>query len=252
MTARRFALLLALCVVALAPIAARAEGYSPDAQRVLGRAFAATGGQAWYRLRGWHETGRRGGVAYESWIDPIRYGLRVETREPQGLRIEGFNGQADWQVAPDGAITAVNDHPTLARARTEAFFAANCYFFPGRFDARGDYLGVRSLHGRSYEVVRVAPWNGEPRELWFDARSHLLARIVDRTGRRPAALQVSDYRRVGPVLAAFRFTPEAGAPAGPLARQIESLAFSAADRDSFSLNRPEALAKVQRAAASAP
>jgi hypothetical protein len=248
---RPLAALLALWLAVLAP-AAHAEGYSPDAQRVLARAFAATGGKAWWRLRGWHETGRRGGVAYESWIDPVRYGLRVEIREPQGLRIEGFNGQAEWQVAPDGAITAVNDHATLARARTEAFFAASCYFFPGRFDARGDYLGVRSLRGRSYEVVRVAPWNGEPRELWFDARTHLLARIVDRTGRRPSALQVSDYRRMGPVLAAFRFTPEPGAPADLLARQVESLAFAPADRASFSLNRPEELAKVQRYAVSAP
>lgn len=249
MPTRRLAVLFAVCLAVLAP-AAHAEGYSPDAQRVLSRAFAATGGVAWYRLRGWHETGRRGGVAYESWIDPVRYGLRVETREARGLRITGFNGQAEWQVGPDGAITAVNDHPTLARARTEAFFAASCYFFPGRFDARGDYLGVRTLHGRSYEVVRVAPWNGEPRELWFDARSHLLARIVDRGGRH--ALQVSDYRRVGPVLAAFRFTPEPGTAAGPLARQVESLAFTPADRDSFSLNRPEALAKVQRSAVAAP
>jgi hypothetical protein len=232
--------------------AAQAEGYSPAAQRVLGKAFAATGGRGWYLLRGWHETGRRGGVSYERWIDPVRYGLRVESREPQGLRIEGFNGQADWQVQPDGAVSAVNDHPALARARTEAFFAANCYFFPGRFDARGDYLGVRALRGHSYEVVRIAPWNGEPRELWFDAKSHLLARIVDRTGRHPAALRVSDYRRAGPLLVAFRFAPEPGSPAGADGRQLESLAFPPANRDAFSLDRDEALAKVRRYAAGAP
>jgi hypothetical protein len=249
---RALAVLLGLILVAVTQ-PAQAEGYSPAAQRVLGRAFAATGGKGWYMLRGWHETGRRGAVGYERWIDPVRYGLRVETREPPGgLHIEGFNGQAEWEVLPGGAITAVNDHVTLARARTEAFFAANCYFFPGRFDARGDYLGVRVLRGRTYEVVRVEPWNGEPRELWFDARSHLLARIIDRTGRRPAGLQVSDYRRVGPILVAFRFTPEPGSPAGPPVRQLESLAFPPADRAAFSLDRTQALAKVQQYAADAP
>jgi hypothetical protein len=224
---------------------------SPPAARVISRAFVATGGSGWYMLRGWRETGRRGGIAYESWIDPVRYGLRTETREAEGLRIDGFNGQAVWQVQPTGAMTAVNDHAALAQARTEAFFAANGYLFPGRFDARGDYLGVRRLQGRAYEVVRVQPWNGLPRELWFDQQSRLLARIVDRAGPKASALRVSDYRRIGPVRIPFRFTPEAGGEAGALARQRETVAFPPADRDLFSLNRPEALAKVRPGAAGA-
>jgi hypothetical protein len=232
---------------------ARAQGYSHAAQSVISRAFAASGGSGWYLLRGWHETGRRSGAAYESWIDPVRYGLRVETREAQGLRIEGFNGQAVWQVQPSGAITAVNDHAALAQARTEAFFAANCYLFPGRFDARGDSLGVRRFQGRAYDVVRVQPWNGLARELWFDQRSHLLARIVERGGPRDSGIRVSDYRRIGPVLIPFRFTPEPGAVAGAgaLARERETIAFTPAERDLFSLNRPEALAKAQREAPAA-
>lgn len=243
MPRRRLTLLLALMFASLA-VTAQAQGYSRAAERVLSRAFAATGGSGWYLLRGWHETGRQGGVAYESWIDPVRYGLRSEMRESQGLRIHGFNGQADWQVHPNGVITAVNDQATLAEARTEAFFAANCFFFRGRFDARGDYVGVRSLGGRAYQVVRIKPWGGSPRELWFDQGSHLLRRIVDRTGRRVAATEVSDYRKVGPVLIAFRFTPEGG-PAGDRGRQRETLAFPPADRDRFSLNRAKELARVE-------
>ena len=233
--------------VAGAATSARAQ-YSRPAERVLARAFAATGGQGWYMLRGWRETGHRGGVAYESWIDPLRYGLRTETREDGGLRIQGFNGQADWRVGPDGAITAVNDHAALSRARTEAFFAANCYFFRGRFDARGDYVGVRSLGGRSFEVVRIQPWGGEARELWFDRRSGLLARIVDRGGPRATAVRVSDYRKVGPVMIPFRLVAEAGGRGSdPLPRERETLVFAPALRDRFSLDRPKELAKVEAA-----
>lgn len=237
---------LSLLVLVLTGVAstAGAQGYSRPAERVLSQAFAATGGAGWYLLRGWRETGRQGAVAYESWIDPLRYGLRTETREAEGLAVHGFNGMADWRVGPDGAMTAVNDHATVAKARTEAFFAVNGFFFRGRFDARGDYVGARRLGGRAYEVVRIQPWGGEPRELWFDQKTRLLARIVDRTGRRAAALQVGDYRKVGPVLIPFRFAPEAGGPADPLARQRESLVFAPAPRDGFSLNRPDELAKV--------
>jgi hypothetical protein len=137
----------------------------------------------------------------------------------------------------------VNDHPALARARTTAFFEGGLYLFPGRFGAKGDYLGVRRKDGRAYRVVAVTPWNGRPRELWFDARTHLLARIVDRTGGRTQAMAVSDYRKVGPVRVAFRYAPEGGGPV----RQIESLAFTPADRGLFSLDSDKALAKVRAA-----
>jgi hypothetical protein len=55
---------------------------------------------------------------------------------------------------------------------------------------------------------------------------------------------------VGPVRVAFRYAPE-GAGAGP-ARQIDSLAFSPADRGLFSLDRDQALAKVRAAARPQP
>lgn len=256
MRLRRPIPLLALLLVAtLAASAAQAEGYSRAAEAVLARAFAATGGKSWYLLRGWRETGQQDGRAYEAWIDPLRYGLRSELREPDGLRIDGFNGQAVWQVAPDGAITAVKDHPTLAKARTEAFFAANGFFFRGRFDGRGDHLGVHQLGGRSYDVLRVQPGGGEPRELWFDRKSHLLRRIVDRTGPQTGALQVSDYRKVGPVLIAFRIAPEGGAKGGgetdPLVREREHVVFAPTEREHFSLNRPQELARVAAAARTA-
>lgn len=244
----------------LAAGAAQAQGYSRAAEAVLSRAFAATGGTGWYLLRGWRESGQQDGRAYEAWIDPLRYGLRSEVREPGGLRIYGFNGQAVWVVAPDGEITAVKDHPTLAKARTEAFFAANGFFFRGRFDGRGEHLGVRQHGGRAYDVLRVQPGGGEPRELWFDRKSHLLRRIVDRTGPRAEALQVSDYRKVGPVLIAFKIAPEGarhgGTAADDLVRQREHIVFAPTARERFSLNRPEELARVAAAAnverASAP
>lgn len=240
---------------ALAASAAQAQGYSRAAEAVLSQAFTATGGKGWYLLRGWRETGRQDGRAYEAWIDPLRYGLRSEVREPDGLRIDGFNGQAVWQVAPGGEITAVKDHPTLAKARTEAFFAANGFFFRGRFDGRGDYVGIRQLGGRAYDVLRVQPGGGEPRELWFDRKSHLLRRIVDRAGPQTSALQVSDYRKVGPVLIAFRIAPEGGAKGGgkadPLVREREQIVFTATEREHFSLNRPHELARVAAAAKAA-
>jgi hypothetical protein len=74
-------------------------------------------------------------------------------------------------------------------------------------------VGVRRLGGRAFEVVEVQPWGGLPRELWFDQRTHLLARMIDRSGPAPVVYAVSDYRRSGAVLVPFRIAPEPGSPA---------------------------------------
>ncbi|HEV2531496.1 hypothetical protein [Phenylobacterium sp.] len=241
MISRRAALAALFALAGLAPPAQAAEtiGYSPAAQKVLARARQAAGGAAWNRLRGWHESGRQGGLAYEAWFDPLRYGMRVETHEPAGLDVRGFNGPGDWRITPAGEVTGIDVTRVASEARTRAFFDGHGYFYPGRFDARGDFLGVKSWQGRSFEVVNVKPWGGTARELWFDRRSHLLTRMVDRTAARPVALQLSDYRKVGEVRVAFRITPEPdGGPAAfALAREVESLDFRPADRAMFSLPR---------------
>jgi hypothetical protein len=205
-------------------------------------------------LRGWHETGRLGAVRYETWLDPIRYGLRVETYDPAGRRVQGFNGAGEWRILPSGWATGAADPATLAQVRTAAFFGGSFYFYPGRYDARGAYVGVRQVGDRAFDVLNIRPWGGSPRELWFDRRTHLLSRIVDRTGPRPVTVELSDYRRVGPVLVAFRHTIDDGAPGGPGTRQMESLAFTPADRGIFSLPRPTAASPTaqQDAAAFVP
>lgn len=233
---RRLAALAGLALVLAAGQAqAMSRSYSRAASAVIARARAATGGSGWNILRGWHETGRENGVPYEAWFDPLRFGMRVETRGPDGLTIHGFNGVGDWRILPDGQVTGAADHAALARARTEAFFRAEGYFYPGRFDAEARSVGVRHAGRRAYDVLLVRPWGGDPRELWFDARTHLLARIVDRTGPRPVVEEISDYRKVGPVRIAFRATVRGG-----LDRRIDSVVFTPADRDLFSLPRPVA------------
>src|SRR5690606_1194144 len=70
---------LAALFVWSAGLAAHAR-VSPPAQKVLNRARAVTGGEsAWNAVRGLHETGQDGEARYERWLDPLRYGLRIET-----------------------------------------------------------------------------------------------------------------------------------------------------------------------------
>jgi hypothetical protein len=243
-----FAAPLAAAVLAAAGLAGQAEarghshssaaaiGYAPAAWRVIAQARTASGGAGWNLLRGWHETGREGQAPYEAWLDPLRYGLRVEVREPAGLRVHGFNGQGEWRIEPGGAVNGGGEAAAVARARTEAFFAIGGYFFPSRFEAHGAWMGVRRSGGRAYDVVQVQPWGGTTRELWFDHASHLLGRMVERTGPQPAVIELADYRKVGPVRIAFRKTFR-GPDGAERVRQLDVVSFAPADRALFSLPR---------------
>jgi hypothetical protein len=235
---RRLALAAALLLASLASSAQAAIGYSPAAQRVLSQARTAVGGAGWNTLRGWHETGRRDGRRYEAWLDPVRYGLRTEIREADGVAVHGFNGGGDWRISPTGQVTGADVSTLVSEGRTEAFFETRGYFYPGRFDAHADVVGGRSFKGRSFDVVRVKPWGGTARELWFDRQTHLLARQVDRSGPKPAALAFSDYRKVGLVRIAFRITDEATGQV----RELDAVDFTPADRTRFSLPRRTAAA----------
>lgn len=230
-------LLLALALV-LAPVlgAANAQN-SPAAERVFERARAATGGRGWNALRGLHETGVEEGRRYQRWADPLRYGLRRETETPEGRLVQGYNGVAEWRILPNGAQTGSVERSVVARLRSDAFFGAWAFYFPSRFDLRSTHLGVRKDRGRDFDVVRVQPAGGQPRELWFDRKTGLLSLMVIEDAAGRTTVEASDYRKVGPVKLPFKWVTSAPGQARTIERRIEKADFIPLDRALFSLPR---------------
>lgn len=212
--------------------------HAPAVQRVLDRARAASGGAAWSKLAGLHETGLEGGLRYERWVDLLRYGARSELQTPAGKVVRGYNGFGAWSLLPAGPDRAAETAPVLAEARSDAYFAAHGYFFPSRFDLRSAYLGVRTSAGRTFDVLRIQPAGGDARELWFDRKSGLAGRMVG-TGPRPTTVEMSDHRRAGSVLVPFRLVTLGGGLAAPLERRVEAADVRRIDRELFSLPRPK-------------
>lgn len=232
------AAVLAVALIA-AGGAAQAQN-SPAAQQVFDRARAASGGASgWNALRGVHEVGEEGGEAFERWLDPLRYGMREETPAPGGGElVQAYNGAAEWRVLAGGVLTGSDQGEFVARVRSEAFFSVNGYFFPSRYDLRSSHIGVRERDGRSFDVLRVQPAGGVPRELWFDRRTGLLGVMIETVGDTQVTTELSDYRKVGRVMAPFKLSiREKGA--APRVRILKSVDFRPADRDQFSLPPPK-------------
>jgi hypothetical protein len=229
--------LLVLACAAGAKAEVWKQGYTRQAQAALARGRAAAGGKGLEYLRGWHEVGRDGGAAFEAWYDPLRYGMRVERQEAAGKDVHGFNGLGAWRITAGGQVSGTAEPGPVGEARAEAFFGVQGFYFSGRFDAAGRYVGQRRLGAKSFEVVEVKPWAAPARELWFDKKTGLLAREVGRIDGRAVTLEFSDYRKVGPVKVAFHTTLDDGTPGGRRERTLESVDFRAADRALFSLPR---------------
>lgn len=232
------------CLMCALAAATPVAGQGASAESVIARARTVTGGAAaWNALLGVTETGRLSGRRYRRVLDPIRYGLRIETTDAAGAAlIQGYNGLGEWRILADGQATGSASREDLAEIRSDAYFAVQGYYFSSRFERRMSLLGERRQDGRTFDVVRVEPAGGEPRELWFDRRTGLLGMMVDETGPRQGRTEFGDWKRVGGVMIPFSARTYGGGRGVTEDLVITAVTFEAPDRDLFSLPRPKVAA----------
>ncbi len=199
------AILVGLSVVQ--PASAATE---TDRAQAIVKAFRdVTGGDAWDRLGGCYEQGTHadGAIGYQTWFSLMRYGIRMESRRGDGpARTSGFNGSASWRSNPAGDVDVRRDAASLKDALTTAYLSGNGFFFPAHFPAKFTYLRADELGEQPFDVVEITPRGGNALDYWFERRSHLLLRIVDRHSITPTIVEASDYRAAGEVRVAFGLT----------------------------------------------
>ena len=196
----------ALLVAATTPLYASAHTATHDPATILRAAKAAAGGRALDRADGSYEEGRHGDTTYRTWLNFRHYGMKSESIRNGVHRTMGFNGRVQWSVGPDGKVSTKSDDAALREAILTAYVSNNGYFYPDRFPAAFRYVRAARANGRDFDVIEVEPKGGRAAELWIDRRSHLVRRLVDEKGPPPISVQISDYRRVGGALIAFRGT----------------------------------------------
>lgn len=208
---------------ALAASAAHAQG--ADANAVLsayrtavhGEAFAGKGAlQVRYGYAG---QGMTGWVAS---VSDLSTGAFVDSNEIGPTKgASGFDGRTAWMQDLSGAYTPQAGGDTRQLAINEAYRDANLWWRPRQGGASVSSLGHKTLDGRTYEVLSVTPAGGKPFEAWFDAQSHLLARIVEAQGFQTFTTILSEYRLVSGALIPGKIVIDDGL--GEANRQTETL-----------------------------
>lgn len=201
--------LIALCFLA-SPASAQATGRDPLA--IVAAFRAATGGAAWDGLDGVYRTDTHGGETYLTWVDLHRPAMRRESQGSGGRRVEAYNGRDAWWR---GGYVPEDYHRELEVSRglldqyqavTNAFIAAQGYFFPDRFPFAARWIREEREGSALLDVVELAPDGGFVLDYWFDRASGLLVRITAPDDARAMRIDYGDYRQVGPVRVAHATT----------------------------------------------
>jgi hypothetical protein len=208
-----------------------------SADRLMDAAKQATGGEAWDAIVTWHEegVGMAGGLTgtYHGWID------FPTLRNENGYMIGPASGGSGWDrthvwtTDSSKEVRIESSDEAVSQATQDAYRGAYAFYFPDRFPAAREYVGVRQAAGTTYDAVKVTPKGADPFEIWFDRATHRIGREVQLTGDHPHTFLFQDYAPFGGIMAPRKSIDRIGKdPKFDIVFMPKTIAFSAAEPDS--------------------
>lgn len=157
--------------------------------------------------------------------------------------LQGYDG-TEWSEA-NGSLSIVSLPSFVADAVTQAYLISSAYF---RADRRSTVTSgwEESLDGRQADVLHVEPAGGSPADLYFDAASYRLVRIVSHTAQGLDTTTNSDFQTVSGVPVSMRQV-DVDASGTTTTTTVTSVKFAAAV-DPADLARPAYVSHGQLAA----
>ncbi len=188
-------LLILIAAASALPLAAQAA--TPAA--ILAANQQSMGGTAWdhdalltqYAYSGEGLTGKT------EEIDDLKTGAFVERYDLGPAKgADGYDGHHAWSKDLSGTVTLQDGGEQKALAVNQAYRAANLWWKPDFGGASIQELGQRSQDAKLYDVLKITPRGGASFMAWFDAKTHLLARIIELRDGRPTTTRFSDYETI--------------------------------------------------------
>lgn len=158
-------------------------------------------------------------------------GAYLESEEAAGIADGGgFDGKVPWQRDISGANTAQEGGDRIAVAVSSAYRYANLWWRPDHGGAAIAYVARETSAGASLDHLRVIPKGGKPFDAWFDADTHLLARVRQDQQFLHITETYDDYRAEGPQVLAHKIVADPGmGPGGVETSILVHAAFGAAE-----------------------
>ncbi|HEY5336768.1 MAG TPA: aspartyl protease family protein [Rhizomicrobium sp.] len=110
--------------------------------------------------------------------------------------VQGFDGIHAWDKDTSGTVSIQDGGDQRELAVNEAYRRANLWWRADRGGAAITADGEKAEAGAIYDVLTVTPKGGKNFDAWFDAKTHLLSRIVEIQNVSTITTTMSDYRAV--------------------------------------------------------
>ena len=187
---------------------------APSVAEILSANKAAMGGNAWdskvtLKLSADYSGQGLTGTTHD--IIDLKTG-RSETDLKAGPATEanGFDGTNAWEKDISGSVTLQQGGDALALAVNDAYRNAQKWWLADRGGATIVSDGQKIVADVTYDVLTVTPKGGKSFDVWFGAKTHLLAKTVEVQGSQTITVSVSDYRPVEGVMLPYMSVIDAG------------------------------------------
>jgi len=209
-------------VLALSAGAVRAQGPAATAPSVLAANHAAVGdapARGAARFDYSHVASGLTGTMTDR-VD-LATGAFVEDEDATGIHdATGFDGKTPWQTDISGASIDQMGGDRLAVAVSAAYRYANLWWRPDHGGAEVVYAGRETEAGKAFDRLTATPVGGKTFDAWFDAETHLLAKVTyDQQFLHITELDM-DYRREGAAMLPHKITSDPGMGEGGVATSV--------------------------------
>lgn len=192
-------------------VAALAAGSVSD---VLQANKAAMGGKVWdakTAVRIDTDFNGMGLTGTTSNLADLKKGFSVGTFKAGPIEgANGFDGKKPWERDPSGTVNEQEGGEAMELAINDAYRTANGWWKPGYDGAAITGEGEKSDTSGNFDVLTVTPKGGKAFEAWFDAKTHLLAKTVEKHGAQTVTTSFSDYGKEGGIQLAHKIVVDNG------------------------------------------
>ncbi len=151
----------------------------------------------------------------------------------------GFDGKDGWEKDPSGTVTVQAGGDQRKIAVNSAYRGANAWWLPDFGGAEVKSEGTKTEAGSDYDVLSITPKDGLMFEAWFDAKTHLLTRTVEKQGAETITSTLSDYKSFDGAMLPVKTVVDEGSGA----QYIQTITLTAAEfgpkQDNASFSPPK-------------
>lgn len=183
-------------LLALSAFAMAAPAYAAPAD-TLAANRAAMGGDAWNgkaTLTAVFAVSGQGMSGTSTSVDDLGQGYWKDNYALGPLTgANGYDGTHAWAKDQSGTVTLQDGGDQRTVAVNDGYRRANLWWRDDRGGAAIVDDGEKSDKGATYDVLTVTPQGGKTFDAWFDAKTHLLSRVVEVQGFQTITTTYSDY-----------------------------------------------------------